>query len=90
MIKPARPIREPLQDYRNRDYVLHLLDERVFDALNKGSHVHLAFSGCIDALETLPSGSMVSVSDRFYDASHVTRGISAAQEKEFDDFMKSL
>jgi hypothetical protein len=47
----------PLQDYRNRDYVQHLLDDEVFDIMS--ADAHLGTTGCLDALECCPAGSMV-------------------------------
>lgn len=90
-MKPSRPVRYPLQDYRNRAYTLWLLDERVFDAMNKGVEGNFAaYSGCLDALDFLPAGSMVSIGGNFYDASTIERGVSAEEQKRINDFMNSL
>jgi hypothetical protein len=49
--------------YRNRDYVQHFLDLRVFDLLNDATDgLHLMTTGCLDALEHMPTGSMCSSS----------------------------
>lgn len=90
MITKNRLAREPLQEYRNRDYVLHMMDDTVFDALNCDSGLYLAASGCIDALDHIPSGSMRVVSNGIYDASTIHREIDAKQQKEIDAFMDEL
>lgn len=81
--RKSLPTRFPLQDYINRDYVLYLLDDDTFDILNKGiDGSFLMTSGCLDALDTLPAGSMVSVTGNFYDASYIHRERTAAEENE--------
>lgn len=77
----ARP---HLQEYRNRDYVQHLLDDRHFDAMNQmddGEACALAMAtcGCIDALDDIPAGSMESFGekDRWYDQTMASREFSA-------------
>ena len=90
-MKALRPARNSLQDYRNRDYVLSHLDDKVFDILNKGvDGSFLMTTGCLDALDVLPAGSMVSANNFYYDSSVINRGISAAEEKEINDFMMGL
>ena len=80
-----------MQDYQNRDYVLGSVDERVFDAMNDSTGgIFMMYSGCIDALEILPAGSMVSVIEGYHDMSVIFRGVSAAERKATDDFMNSL
>lgn len=53
---------DPMQVYRNRDYACHRLDKRVFKALNESGlwsgTVHLSCSGCLDAIDQIPGGSM--------------------------------
>ena len=93
MAKKARLAREAMQIYRNRDYVLSELDDTVFDLMNTdGGGSFLACSGCLDALDDIPAGSMKAMmgGSAFYDASYVTRGISAAEQAEIDAFMNSL
>jgi hypothetical protein len=53
---------DPMQVYRNRDYACHMMSNAMFDALNTckldSSTVILAASGCLDAIESIPAGSM--------------------------------
>jgi hypothetical protein len=86
----ARP---PLQDYRNRSYIGDLLDNRVFDALIADRTIRAGdymLSGCLDALDNIPAGSMVAVPGNCYDQSMVTRGRTLKEEQEFEAFMLSL
>jgi hypothetical protein len=65
---------DPVQPYRNRSYVLHKLDQRVFDALNKTpvwrdadgvlreagpAAVSFINGYCLDAIDSIPGGSML-------------------------------
>jgi hypothetical protein len=86
-----RLARFPLQHYRNRDYVLHMVDDRYFDALNPGGHptINLAFTGCIDALDNMPAGGMEG-EGRFYDQIECERGVSLAELQERAAFLDSL
>lgn len=56
------PLLDPMQVYRNRDYVHGAVDARVFEALNyeiDGVWVgKLAFTGCLDAICEMPAGAM--------------------------------
>jgi hypothetical protein len=95
MFKKSRPCREALQDYRNRNYVLSELDNRHFDAMNKGSgdvDPFLYTAGCLDALEDMPAGSTYNskYDDRFFYFSSFERERTAAEVKAFDDFMNGL
>ena len=88
-MKPGRLSRPAMQDYRNRDFVLHYLDDRHFNALNAmdvadACTVHLATTGCLDALDLMPAGSMVSLRrgdapGNFYDQSQCVRGRTLAE-----------
>ena len=53
---------DPMQVYRNRDYACHMMSDAMFDALNDSrlghSAVMDAVSGCLDAIESIPAGSM--------------------------------
>lgn len=92
-MKKARLARHAMQIYRNRDYVLSQLDEAVFDLMNTdGGGSFLACSGCLDALDEIPAGSMKMCMGQLplYDASYVNRGISAAEQADIDDFMNNL
>ena len=87
----ARP---SLQQYRNRDYVQHLLDDRHFDVLNtldKNQACALAMvtTGCIDALDEIPAGAMESC-DRWYDQQLASREFSAAEIEERHTLAKQL
>lgn len=75
----ARP---PLQAYRNCDYVLSELDDRVFAAMNTGLHATplLCTSGCLDALDKLPAGGMKAWGSLLlYDQIEWVRGMSLAE-----------
>ena len=79
----ARPF---LQQYRNRDYVQHLLDDRHFDALNaldnnQACALAMATTGCIDGLDYIPAGAMESC-DRWYDQKLCCREFSTAEVEE--------
>lgn len=90
-IRPARQARIALQDYRNRDYVLSHLDDKVFDILNEGiDGSFLMTTGCLDALDVLPAGSMVSTGSMYYDSKVINRGISAAEEEEIENIIMSV
>lgn len=83
--------RPDLQDYRNRDYACHLLDDKTFDIMNDGEYgPFLMMTGCLDALEQYPAGSMVSTGKRYYDCSLVSRQYSAKQIKDMDDLASKL
>ena len=85
-----RLARQPMQEYVNRDYVCHELDERVFDILNTGKEGNfLMTTGCLDALDYIPAGSMCVKFPGYYDASVVHREIDAKKQKEIDDYMMS-
>jgi hypothetical protein len=78
-----RLMRPVMQDYRNRDYVLCSLDNKVFDILNEGTEGDfLMFTGCLDALEQIPSGSMVSTGARYYDQGMTVRGSTLLELEE--------
>ena len=77
-----RLARPPLQAYRNRDYALSELDDRVFDALNTGLDATplLCTSGCLDELDQLPAGGMEAWGSLpFYDQIEWVRGMSLAE-----------
>ncbi len=92
----ARRARPDMQDYDNRNYVAHLLDDRHFDAYNGmpeggSSTVTLATMGCIDALDEIPAGSMKVVfhsanhhQPSLFDRSICERGFSLAEVLERD------
>lgn len=82
---------EPMQAYKSRDYVLSELDDNIFDTLNDGVYGNfLIFSGCIDALESLPGGSMISHSDKYYSQYTVQRGFTIQELKDFDELMQDI
>lgn len=96
----GRRQRPDLQDYRNRDACYHLLDDRVFDALNDhrldpdGTNtVGMVLAGCLDALDDIPAGSMVDRSGHWglmYDCSYVERGTTLAERRERDAFLDAM
>jgi hypothetical protein len=69
--------RHVMQDYRNRDYCQHMLDERIFDELNDGETDALALmtTGCLDAMDHIPAGAMRG-EGRYYDQAMTVRGLS--------------
>lgn len=86
----SRPAREAMQIYINRDYVLSRLDEKVFDLMNTdGGGAFLACTGCLDALDEIPAGS-IKASNEYYDASYITRGRSAEDQARIDAFMTRM
>ena len=89
----ARPMRSPMQDYENRNYIGGLVDEQWFDIQNKGRLDGPFFChaiGCLDALDNIPAGSMVNIDNRWYDASYCGRGVTAAEVKERDAYLRKL
>lgn len=89
----ARRARQDLQDYRNRDYVLHILDDRHFDALNSMPNHYttaVATTGCLDALEMLPGGCMRSITTMMFDQYTVTRGIDLKDQRRIDKLMEEI
>lgn len=56
------PDYDPMQVYRNREYACHRLSPAMFKALNESgldpSTAHLSCIGCLDAIGSLPAGSM--------------------------------
>lgn len=91
--KPARLARMPLQDYQNRTYVMHLMDERHFDAMNTSGvreGCFLGTHGCIDALDILPAGSMKYICNNYYDASTIDRELTLKEVQAIDDYINSL
>ena len=87
-----RPQRHPHQDYRNRDYVQHLLTDEMFDALNTGDEntLALATSGCLDAIDYFPAGSMIETTSPYYDQSFIERGVSLEQRRQFDSVIDGI
>ena len=78
--------------YRDRDYVQHLLDTRVFEGWLAGliDTVALATTGSLDAPDALPCGSMVAFDDTFYDQSTVVRGFDVRRCHELDALARQL
>ena len=58
---PATPPFDPMQVYRNRDYVQHFIDRGVWDAINTSkldsSTLCMWTTGCIDAIDSMPGGA---------------------------------
>lgn len=80
------------QQYRNRDYQWGEMDDATFDALNGGDNpaFMLFATGCLDALEVLPAGSMVPVPTRRTGMPETfTRGVedAAALRDEIDQIL---
>lgn len=68
-------VRSDLQDYHNQTYIGSLLDDQVFDILNKGEDMDFLYKhGALDALDFAPAGSMRGVGGRYYDQSFCERG----------------
>lgn len=91
--------RPHMQEYRNRDYRVSLLDDRHFDAMNQGLEGDFLYvTGCLDALDNIPAGSMVAVSDAehdwmhhgLYDQSFAVRGLTLAELQEREEFMRQI
>ena len=90
-VRKTRPARGPMQDYLNRNYVQAELADIYFDTLNVGKEGDFLFcTGCLDALDTFPAGSMKFVMASFYDASTIERGRTAAEVQKENDIMNSL
>ncbi len=83
----------PEQVYRNRDYVSHLLDDNFFDAINKNDF-YLCLTGCLDAIDAIPAGSMRSVGISFgyayYGQSYIERGRTLAELQELESFILGI
>ena len=86
--RPRRRLaRHPLQAYRNRNYIGHLVDDKWFDLQNDGSIEGPFFAhaiGCLDALDYIPAGSMKHVGHIWYDATVCVRGLTLAEIEAFD------
>lgn len=78
----------PLQDYRNRDYVQHLLDDRVFDLMSEDAH--LGTTGCLDALDHSPAGSMSGHTERYMGQQTTHRDLSLADKQEIEQLTDGL
>ena len=77
----------PLQAYRNRNYIGHLVDDKWFDLQNDGSIEGQFFAnaiGCLDALDYIPAGSMKHIGQIWYDATVCVRGLTLAEIEAFD------
>lgn len=81
-VRAGRRLRADLQDYYSRGCVYHLLDYKVFEALNGMDRdgacaVLMATTGCLDALDRSPGGSMRAVDvdgqRGLYDQTHTER-----------------
>ncbi|HET8687715.1 MAG TPA: hypothetical protein VFM18_13775 [Methanosarcina sp.] len=92
-MKNFRAPREDFQDYRNRDFAGESeLDDRVFDLMNDGadpSGLTLMMTGCLDALDEIPAGSM-NVVNGWYDRTLVIRGVSLDEQKRIDKLLDEL
>jgi hypothetical protein len=89
--RKSRLARGPLQEYRNAVYIGHLLDDAVFDALNQGDDTDFLYrSGALDALDTLPAGSMRKISADLHEQSYIERGVSALELAEREEFINAL
>ena len=80
---------ESQQPYRNRNYVLALLDDRHFDALNTDNHVSDLNGYCLDALDEIPAGCMRQFV-RWPAQGYVTRGVSLAEQQKRDAVAERL
>jgi hypothetical protein len=92
-MKIARRMRHPMQDYYNRNYIGGLVDEQWFDIQNTGCLEGPFFChaiGCLDALDNIPAGSMVSIAGGWYDASFCERGTTLAEIEEREEFIQKL
>lgn len=87
-------IRPHMQVYRNRDYVAHLLTPQMFSALNSGSaacQVTLATTGCLDAIDSMPAGSMEDLCDgRYFDQSLINRNYTLAERERMAAHAKRI
>jgi hypothetical protein len=84
---------DPLQPYRNRDYQLHHLDQSVFDAANEsGDPGRFAqFSGCIDALDSIPAGSTSSSpKGQVMGPTYITRAVSLEELRKREEIAKKI
>lgn len=93
-MKKRRLAFDSLQPYRNRSYVAHLLDDRVFEAWNEDRDgactLTLATTGCLDALDTMPAGSIRAMCNRHMGSSTETRGRTLAELQFLDDLIDDL
>jgi hypothetical protein len=91
MTSKRRLMRHQMQDYRNRDYCQHLLDDRIFDTMNSGEDnaLGLMTTGCLDALEHMPAGAMKSIGS-YFDQILTERGVSLAEMQEREAFTEQL
>lgn len=85
--------RHDFQDYRNRDFAGESeLDDRVFDLMNDESDpsgLTLMMTGCLDALDEIPAGSM-NVVNGWYDQTLVIRGVSLEEQKRINKFLDEM
>ena len=78
----VRRARADLQEYRNRTYIGHLYDDRVFDLLNEGEDTTFLFAqGSIDALDWIPAGAMYRSGD-YIEQRSCERGRTLAELEE--------
>jgi hypothetical protein len=65
---------DPMQQYINRECMMSMLDESVFDILNDGEFdLMVSSNGCLDAPSRIPAGSVRNLNDNFYTQSMITR-----------------
>lgn len=90
-MKKNRPGFREFQCYINRDTSYYSeIDLTTFDLMNDGndpSLMTLMFTGCLDALDDVPTGSMVA-SNGFYSIGYIDREISLEQLKELDELFE--
>lgn len=72
----GRPARSPLQAYRARDNCIPMIDCRHLENLDFDP---LYFSGCLDALDDMPGGSMKSLGMTGYYSSQIVPRVSPHQ-----------
>jgi len=82
-------MRPQMQDYRNRDYCLHMMDQRIFDEMCGTDDLFLMTSGCLDALSLIPAGSTKECG-QYFDQFMNERGVSLAETLEREEFTKRL
>lgn len=93
---------DPMQVYADRDYSCSRMSDQMFDALNTSgldaSTVRLSVSGCLDAIDSIPAGSMQGWDSRDGTERHVVptyvqrsdSGMSPQQRRDRDERMRKI
>ncbi len=83
---------DPLQVYRNRDYMCWALDNAVFNILNEleldPATVRLSCAGCLDAVDSIPTGSCAGFAPTYNTRDDLC--LTPEERKERDDWLEEL